>query len=330
MCQQASSCKKPFISIGESIHASIPKHSKVMRQLAGLGDNPYARASEPLDYIKNMIESQAAEGADYIAVNLDAFGENEPQTVVDMMAEYVKMVRRWGSGVPVCIDSSDNNVLAAGLKEWYRTNESESVRPPLINSIKTYTMDAMLPLKKEYDYSFVGLLVGEERPVGPGGSHSVDELYALAVRIFEEAVGKYGFRPGEIFFDSTVFPLAIDMPMEPGVPGYTYRAFETIRKIKSEAKMKGVHCSLGISNCCRDLPGRKIGICRAYLAKAMEYGLDAAIVNIAHHYGQVAPAADLLELVDAYAKMDGSPERMNEAMMLMSRFCRENRKPAAT
>jgi cobalamin-dependent methionine synthase I len=173
-------------------------------------------------------------------------------------------------------------------------------------------------------------LVSEERPAGPGGSHSVDELYALAVQIFEEAVGKYGFKPGEIFFDSTVFPLAIDMPMEPGVSGYTYRAFETIKKIKSETKMKGVHCSLGISNSCRDLPGRKIGVCRAYLAKAMEYGLDAAIVNIAHHYGRVDPAGDLLKLVDAYAKMDGSSERMNEAMMLMSKFCQENRKPAAT
>jgi hypothetical protein len=57
----------------------------------------------------------------------------------------------------------------------------------------------------------------------------------------------------------------------------------------------------------------------------MEYGLDAAIVNVAHHYGVVEPAPDLLELVDAYAKMDGSAERMNEAMELMGKFCRENR-----
>ena len=91
--------------------------------------------------------------------------------------------------------------------------------------------------------------------------------------------------------------------------------------------MKGVHCSRGISNCVRDLPGRRIGICRAYVAKAMEYGLDAAIVNVAHHYGLVKPAPELLELVDAYAKMDGSAERLNKATELMSKFCRESRKP---
>ena len=92
--------------------------------------------------------------------------------------------------------------------------------------------------------------------------------------------------------------------------------------------MKGVHCSLGVSNSVRDLPGRRIGVCRAYVAKAMEYGLDAGIVNVAHHYGMVEPDPGLLEMVDAYAKMDGTAEKMNKAMELMGKFCRENRKPA--
>jgi 5-methyltetrahydrofolate corrinoid/iron sulfur protein methyltransferase len=318
--------KNPLITIGESIHASIPKIGTIMKQLAELGPNAYSMTSEPLNYIKGLIESQAADGADYMAVNLDAFGEDEPQLCVDMMVEYVRMVRKWGNGVPICIDSSNNNVLIAGLKEWY--NAGGHVKQPLINSVKVYTMEDILPLKKDFDFAFIGLLVGEGTPTGLGGSHSVDKLYSLAEQIFARAVGEYGFTPGEIFFDSTVFPLAIDMPMEPNVPGYTYRAFETIKKIKGEVQMKGVHCSLGVSNCVRELPGRRIGVCRAYVAKAMEYGLDAAIVNVGHNYGQVEPAAGLLELVDAYAKMDGSAESMNKAMELMGKFCRENRKGA--
>ena len=320
------SMKNPLISVGESVHASIPKTGAIMRQLAELGPDAYSQASDSLNYIKALIESQTDEGADYIAVNLDAFGEDDPQATVDMMTEYVRLVRKWGRGVPICIDSSDNDVLIAGLKQWYNTDQQ--VKQPLINSVKVYTMDQILPLKKDFDFAFIGLLVSEDAPTGPGGSHSVEELYCLARQIFDKAVGEHGFKPGEIFFDSTVFPLAIDMPMEPNVPGYTYRAFETIRKIKSDAKMKGVHCSLGVSNSVRDLPGRRIGVCRAYVAKAMEYGLDAAIVNVAHHYGSVEPAPELLELVNAYAKMDGSAERMNEAMELMGKFCRENRKGA--
>ena len=315
-----------MITIGESVHASIPKTGRIMTELAQFGPDAYSTASQPMDYIKGLIESQADDKADYIAVNLDAFGETDPQVTIDMMVEYVKLVRKWSKGVPVCIDSSNDDVLKAGLKQWYDT--SQQVKQPLINSVKVYTMDNMLPLKKDYDFAFVALLVSEQAATGPGGSHSVDELYALAKRIFNAAVDKYGFKPQEVFFDSTVFPLAIDMPMEPGVPGYTYRAFETIKKIKSDPKMKQVHCSLGVSNCARDLPGRKIGICRAYVAKAIEYGLDAAIVNVAHQYGQVQAAAELVELVDAYAKMDGSTENMNRAMMLMGRFCQEARKPS--
>jgi 5-methyltetrahydrofolate corrinoid/iron sulfur protein methyltransferase len=319
--------KNLLISIGESIHASIPKTGQVMKELATLGPGAYSQPSGPLNYIRALIESQVADEADYIAINLDAFGEDDPQIAVDMMVEYVKLVRQWGGGVPVCIDSSNDDVLIAGLKEWYNTNQT--VKPPLLNSVKVHTMDRMLPLKKDYDFAFVGLLVSEEAATGPGGSHSIEELYSLAKQIFEKAAGEYGFRPEEIFFDSTVFPLAIDMPMEPNVSGYTYRAFETIRKIKGDPKMKGVHCSLGVSNCVRDLPGRRVGVCRAYVAKAVEYGLDAGIVNVAHHYGSIEPDAELLELVDAYAKMDGSPERMNKAMELMGAFCRENRKPAS-
>ena len=312
--------KKAFISIGEAVHASIPKTAVMMKRLAGLGPDAYSAPSEPLNYIKGLIESQAAEGADYIAVNLDAFGENDPQVTVNMMLEYVRMVRKWSGGVPICIDSSSNDVLTAGLEQWYNTEKK--IKRPLINSVKVYTMDKILPLKKHFDFAFVGLLVSEGAPIGPGGSHSVEQLYFLAKQIFEKAVGEYGFAHGEIFFDSTVFPLAIDMPMEPGVTGYTYRAFETIKKIKGDAKMKGVHCLLGISNCVRDLPGRKIGICRAYVAKAMEYGLDAAIVNVAHNYGKVDPDPDLLELVDSYAKMDstGSPQ-VEPASFCRSYFC---------
>ena len=239
--------KKSLIVIGESIHASISKTAEVMRQLVELGPDAYSVPSEPLDYIKGLIESQAAEGADYIAVNLDAFGEDEPRLAVDMMRQYVKLIRKWGNGVPVCIDSSNDDVLVAGLKEWYNTEQK--VMLPLLNSVKVYTMDKMLPLKKNFDFAFIGLLMSEDKPTGPGGSHSVDELYSLAQQIFDTAVGRYGFRPNQLYFDSTVFPLAIDMPMEPGVPGYTYRTFETIKKIKSDSKMKEAHCVFGVSNC---------------------------------------------------------------------------------
>jgi 5-methyltetrahydrofolate corrinoid/iron sulfur protein methyltransferase len=317
--------KNAIITIGESVHASIPKTGKIMQQLIDLGDSAYTEESSDLAYIRGLIESQANDGADYIAVNLDAFGEHDQQVTVALMLEYVRLVRKWSKGVPICIDSSNDDVLIAGLKEWYNTNDP--VQAPLLNSVKTYTSANILPLRREHEFSFIGLLVGEEITAEPGGSCSVDQLYSMAKEIYQAAV-QQGFEPEQMFFDTTVFPLAIDMPMESGVPGYTYRAFETIKKIKNDPAMKGVHCSLGVSNSVRDLPGRRIGVCRAYVAQAMEYGLDAGIVNAAHHYGSVEPASDLLELVDAYAKMDGTSDKTNRAIELMGTFCQVNRKQA--
>lgn len=315
----------PLIGIGESIHASIPKTGKIMQELHDFGPDAYTKDSGPLSYIRALVEEQADEDAAYIAVNLDAFGESDAQQAVGMMVEYTKLVRKWGKGVPICLDSSNDDVLIAGLKEWYNTDQA--VKPPLINSIKTHTADAMMALKKTYDFSFIGLLVSEDKPTGPGGSHSVDELFGLAKELFDKGT-QYGFKPEEMYFDSTVFPIAIDMPMEPGVPGYTYRAFQTIKKIKTDPAMKNCHCSMGVSNSCRDLPGRKIGIARAYVEKAMEYGLDAGIVNVAHRFGEKPADAELVKLVDAYAKLDGNMENLTTAMELMGQFCQSCKKPS--
>ena len=114
--------------------------------------------------------------------------------------------------------------------------------------------------------------------------------------------------------------------MQPGVPSYTYRTFNTIKKIKTDPQLRKCHFSLGITNCVRDLPGRKIGVARAYVEVAMKYGLDAGIVNASHKYGLQAADPELVELVEAYANMDGSNEKLNEAMKLMGRFCAKNRK----
>jgi cobalamin-dependent methionine synthase I len=316
--------KVKLIQIGESVHASIPKPGAAMRELLGKGADAYEKPSGALDYMVSLITSQVAYHADYIAINVDAFGEDDPKLAAELMRQYVHLVKKHGKGVPPCVDSSDDNVLQAGLEEYYRELPKNSPKP-LINSVKTYTIDRILPLGKKYPFKVIGLLVSDKE-AGSDGAYSTDQLYRMAQEIFEAAVGKYGFTPDDLFFDSTVFPLAIDIPMSPDTPGYTYRAFETIRKIMTDPKMKGVHTSLGISNSVKDLPGRKIGVCRAYVAKAMEYGLDAGIVNVTHEYGLKPVDAELLELVDAFARQDGSAERSMKAMELMGEFCRANRK----
>ena len=317
--------KAGFIQIGESLHASIPRPAAAMGELLAMGSGSLERPSGARDYVISLIKDQVKHGADYLEVNVDAFGERDPSLPVRMMRDYVRLVRSQGGGIPVCVDSGAPDVLAAGLEAWYEDAPSV-LAAPLLNSIKTYTMGQLLPLRARFAFKFIGLLVDIHSTGSEGSYYGIDELVAMARTIFRAATESHGFKPDDIFFDSTVFPLAIDLPMTPDTPGYTYRTFETIRKIKADPEMKGVHLSLGVTNAVRDLPGRRTGVCRAYLAKARTYGLDAAIVNVMHDYGKRPPAPDLLAFVDAFSGQNGSAEAGQKAINAMMSFCRANRK----
>jgi methylenetetrahydrofolate reductase (NADPH) len=313
-----------LVQIGEVIHASIPKTAAAMAEILALEPGAMEGSSGALRSIVSLIEAQVRHGAAYIDVNVDAFGDDDLRFRTAMMRDYVRLVRRRGRGVPVSVDSGSPDVLRAGLEAWYEEGTA-GLAPPLLNSVKTYTMDELLPLRGRYPFKFIGLLV-DDKTSGHDGVYSVEELHALARVLLRAATGRYGFAPSDIFFDSTVFPLSIDMPMGPGQSGYTYRTFETIRTLRRDPEFRGVHLSLGISNAARDFPGRRIGVCRAYLAKAREYGLDAAIVNVFHEYGRKPAAPDLVDLVAAFAAQDGSPEAGERVVSRMMRFCEANRK----
>ncbi len=156
-----------------------------------------------------------------------------------------------------------------------------------------------------------------------------DQDIVLSIRPSLKKVDLYSFEPKEIFFELSVCPLGMDLSSCNGVPGRTYLTFETIKKIKHDPHMKDVHCLVRANDAVRNLPSRRIGVGRAYLGKAMGYGLDGAFVDIRHKYGLVAPDPELLELVDACAKIDGSAESKEKAVMLIDEFCRKNRKPEA-
>ncbi|MFI4911801.1 MAG: dihydropteroate synthase [Sedimentisphaeraceae bacterium JB056] len=268
-----------------------------------------------LALIQELITTQADCGADFIEVNVDKFGELGWDVAAEMMKKYVAMVAEFGKGVPACIDSSNNELLEAGLESWYAAGAEAK---PLINSIKPDNADRLFSLKDKYPFVFIGLLMSH------ASENPVQDLVDQAELIFDKAAAA-GFAANDIYYDTGAFPLSIDMPMMPGEKGRTFTAFETIKALKDNPKFAGVHFSLGISNCAKDLPGRRIGVIKAYIQKAMEYGLDAGIIDVRRDWFQPAPAEELVELVTAFAEIDGSSEKQMDAMSRMSQFCQDCR-----
>jgi methylenetetrahydrofolate reductase (NADPH) len=316
-----------LIQIGELLHGSIPRTAAAMAEALAADEGGLEKPGGARDYLMSLLKSQIVHGAAYIDVNVDAFGGSDMEARRRMMVDYVRFVRAHGEGRPVCVDSGSPEVLEAGLEAWYDGAPS-GIAVPLINAVKTYTMDRLLPLRARHAFRFIGMLV-DEKHAGHEGVYSVEELLDMAREMVKAAVRGHGFRPTDIFIDSTVFPLAIDMPLSADVPGYTYRTFETIRRVRRDPDLRGVHLSLGITNAVRDLPGRRTGVCRAYLAVARRCGLDAAIVNVLHDYEDHTAAPELVAFVEAFAGQDGSPSAGQRAIEAMMAFCRANRKRRA-
>ncbi len=312
--------KHPFISIGELIHSSMPKTGKIMQRLCEQSTDAYAKPGGSLNFVRAMIESQAAAGADYIAVNVDAIAKNNPNQAADIMIRYIPMVRKWGCPVPICIDSNNDTVLIEGLKRWYETGDK--VRPPLLGSIKHDKIDGVLAMRKDYNFGVVVLLQNNEQTVHDGGKGRVGNLYLSARQVFQKAVVDYGFRPGQIFFELEICPLVSDLQQNDNVPGHTHIMFEAAKKIANDRKMAGVHCVMRPAIAARKLR-RGIGITRAYVSRALEYGFDAAYVNIALQYGKIEPDLELLKIADAFIKMNGSSEHKEIAAMQLKQFVKD-------
>ena len=307
----------PLISIGDMLDAYNPVTCTAMKQFndsAGKAKSP----NGALGFLKALILTQAAEGASYIAVNIDALAKDDPDAAAELIPPYVKLVRKLGKGVPVCIESRHEEALIAGLQEWYLGDGH--VEPPLIGPIDISSNHTILRFKKQHDFSMICTL-------GDNDASEIDKAIDKAKQIANKATNEYRFMPQQIFFDAGAAALMKDLPKSPGVANQTYKAFRIIKSIKHDSATKKCHYLLKTALAMLGIPARKVGVCRAYVARAMEYGLDAAFVDVTRHYGESPADPKLLELVDAYVEMDGSAEKRNNAEKLMSGFCAGAKKP---
>jgi 5-methyltetrahydrofolate--homocysteine methyltransferase len=258
------------------------------------------RLNGSMAYLTDVITRQIAVGADYIAINVDAF----PETVrADLMAKYVDLVNGLSEGIggiPVCIDSSDPVAKRAGVEAYYRTAKQPQTKLPIVNSINIIDPDPVLELKADYDFKVIAMLHDTIDASGnPVNVNTVDEVHELARKLYDMLIHA-GFTPDDMFFDTAVVPIATDMEAT-----YTHKTMHGIQRIMSDSELAGVHTSIGLSNCSHMMPNRT-AINRAYLQVAMECGLDAAVLDPTVDYGMKKPGKQILSIITDLAENDGS------------------------
>jgi 5-methyltetrahydrofolate--homocysteine methyltransferase len=172
---------------------------------------------------------------------------------------------------PILVDSTEADVVEEALK-----------RIPgkaIINSINLEDGEKrtskVLPMAKRYGAAVIALTIDED-----GMALTAEKKTAIAHRIFDLAVNKYGIRPVDLIFD------ALTLPISTGQEEYRTAGIETLNAIERIKKeLPDVKTILGVSNISFGLdvyPRRVLN--SVFMHEAVNHGLDMAIVNYTKIY----------------------------------------------
>lgn len=251
------------LRIPEELQPAVEASGKVRHVTAGLlaAMSGGPDAGDGLAYLAHLVGRQVEHGAAFLDLNVDEVsvrtGEQEAA-----MAWLVRTVAGLSS-VPVSLDSSSAQVIAAGLAALEAASGPAADRPrPLLNSASLEHLD-VLDLAAEHGCAVVLGAGGAALPV------DADERVANASRIVEEARAR-GIPLEDLYVDPLVLPVATD----PQVGGAFLGAVARLRS----ALGPDVHITGGLSNVSYGLPLRRL-LNDVFIDLAIDAGADSGIVD---------------------------------------------------
>jgi len=198
---------------------------------------------------------------------------------------------------PIVVDSTEAEVIEEALKRIPGKAVINSVN--LEDGEKRCTQ--VLPMARRYGAAVVALTIDEE-----GMALTADRKVAIAHRLHDLAVDRFGIRPEDLIFD----PLTL--PISTGQEDYRSAAIETLEAVR-RIKLELPRCRtvLGVSNISFGLNAYARRVLNSvFLKEAVDRGLDCAIVN----YSKIYPLYKIPEVeVDLARKLvfqdrtDGDP-----------------------
>ena len=262
-----------FVNIGERTNvAGSKKFAKLIRE---------GRHEEALEVARQQVQG----GAQVIDVNMDDAMIDAPRA----MTSFLNMVASDPeiSRVPVMVDSSDWNVIEAGL----RCLQGKGVVNSLSLKDGEDEFRRRARLVRSYGAATVVMAFDEL-----GQADTLERRLQCCRRAWDILTGELGFPPEDIIFDANVFAVATGLPEH---DRYAVDFIEACRQVK--ATMPGARTSGGISNLSFAFRGNdpvREAMHSVFLYHAIRAGLDMGIVNA----GQLAVYEDieptLLEAVE--------------------------------
>src|ERR1700736_1288055 len=218
------------------------------------------------DDILALAKKLVNEGSHMLDLCCAIVGEDEKGYITSILERIATRVP-----APILVDSTEADVVEEALK-----------RIPgkaIINSINLEDGEKrtakVLPMAKRYGAAVIALTIDED-----GMALTAEKKLAIAKRIFDLAVNKYGIRPVDLIFD------ALTLPISTGQEDYRTAGMETIKAVQRiKQELPDVKTILGVSNISFGLdayPRRVLN--SVFMHEAVDYGLDMAIVNYSKIY----------------------------------------------
>ncbi|MGB4661898.1 MAG: homocysteine S-methyltransferase family protein [Mobilitalea sp.] len=234
-----------FMIVGERIN---PTGKKALQ--AELRENNY-------NMLAQIAEEQAELGADILDVNVGMNGIDEKEVMLKAVQEALQ-----ATDLPLCIDSSNLNVMEAALRVYPGR--------ALINSIslEKEKFEKLIPIARKYGAMFILLPLSDK-----GLPKDIEEKKQIIHTVLQRAY-ECGLTNEDVIVDGLVNTVGANK-------NAALDALETIRYCREEL---GIATIVGLSNISFGLPERQY-VNSTFLSFAIQAGLTMAIAN---------PSQDLL------------------------------------
>ena len=248
-----------MIIIGEKINGAIPVVAKAI-------------AERDAEFIRERAKAQiaAAQDEDYfeepVPLYIDVCASTDPAVEVEtlkwMIEEVESVIPDELENVAIAVDSPSAAVCAEAFKFCKRTGiiNSVSMEKDEQGRVKT---DIVFPAIADTDWGCIALLCESGIP------QSVEDRMAVFEKIMAKAK-EYGIAPNRLYIDPLVEAAATNQA------AFTLFS-ECCRRIK--AQYPEIHITSGLSNISFGFPGFRKPLNMAFMALAMQAGMDSAIVD---------------------------------------------------
>jgi 5-methyltetrahydrofolate--homocysteine methyltransferase len=252
--------KEPkFLNIPETFTKGASwEAGKVKHCAVAVWQGMYGAAADKqagIEYLQNVAAKQEANGAAFLDVNVDEFSTDAPEKL--RAIRWIADVVQKGSKLPLSIDSSNPEILRAGLESCDRARGAA-----MVNSVSLERVDS-IKVAAEFKAAVVASAAGEK-----GLPATQDERLANISRLMPMLMAA-GIAPAMTYVDPLVFPVGTD-----SANGKAFlEAVTLIRK-----QHPAVHITGGLSNVSFGMPARKL-INQVFTWMALEAGADSGIVD---------------------------------------------------